>query len=286
MPSRRQLLAATGSLALAAMAGCSESPAEQTATTTSASLTASTTAPTEATGPTRTTTAESTETATAAESPESTLSTETPETPETPKTPETPETPETTRTTEARTETPTPDPTETDDPSPTPSGAFSLSSPSFADGGPIPQTFTCDGQDVSPALDITDPPAATESFALVVNDPDAPREHPFVHWLLWNVPGDTRRIPVNVPRTETVQNLGGARQGTNDADSVGYTGPCPPTDDSPHRYRFVLYALDATLSVEAGATHETLSSRLAERRLDATTLTGTYARQQSQYRFG
>lgn len=281
MPSRRQLLAATGSLALAAMAGCSESPAEQTATTTSPSSTTPTTTPTAATGtPPRTTTPESTETATAAESPESTPSTETPETSETP------ETAETTRTTEAGTETPTPDPTETDDPSPTPSGAFSLSSPSFADGGPIPQTFTCDGQDVSPALDITDPPAATESFALVVDDPDAPREDPFVHWLLWNVPGDTRRIPANVPRAETVQNLGGARQGTNDADSVGYTGPCPPVDDSPHRYRFVLYALDATLSVEAGATHETLSSRLTERRLDATTLTGTYARQQSQYWFG
>jgi hypothetical protein len=272
MPSRRQLLATTGALALAAMAGCSESPAESTATTTSASPTASTTPPPNATKTTpRTRTAESTETATATESPESTPSTETPET---------------TRTTEAGTEMSTPDPTETDDPSPTPSGAFSLSAPSFADGGPIPQTFTCDGQDVSPTLDITDPPAATESFALVVADPDAPREDPFVHWLLWNVPGDTRRIPANVPRTETVQSLGGARQGTNDADGVGYTGPCPPADDSPHRYRSVLYALDGMLSVEAGATHEALSGRLAERRLDATTLTGTYARQRSQYRFG
>jgi hypothetical protein len=227
--------------------------------------------------PPRTTAAESTETATATEGPEPTPSTETPETPETS---------EPTRTTEAGTETPTPDRTETDEPSPTPSGAFSLSSPSFADGGPIPGTFTCDGPDVSPALDITDPPAATESFALVVDDPDASRDDPFVHWLLWNVPGDTRRIPVDVPRTETAQDLGGARQGTNDADSVGYTGPCPPADDSPHRYRFVLYALDATLSVEAGATREALSRRLAEHRLDATTLTGTYARQQSQYRFG
>lgn len=253
MPSRRQVLVTTTSLALATLAGCSESsPSSPTA---DASPTASTTETTTETATrTATGTPDSTETATPTASPEST-------------------------TTQPTT---TQNATQTTDSSPTPSGAFSLSSPSFEGGGPIPQTFTCDGQNVSPALDIADPPSATEAFALVVDDPDAPRSDPFVHWVLWNVPGDARRIPANVSQTETVAELDGARQGTNDAGSVGYTGPCPPTGDSPHRYRFVLYALDAALAVDTGATREDLSGPLAEHRLDATTLVGTYARQQGQ----
>jgi Raf kinase inhibitor-like YbhB/YbcL family protein len=143
--------------------------------------------------------------------------------------------------------------------------------------------FTCDGQDVSPALDIAEPPATTAALALVVDDPDAPRDDPFVHWLLWNIRADVQRIPVNVSQTATVEELGDARQGTNDAGSLGYTGPCPSTGDSPHRYRFTLYALDTRLAVDAGATRDDLAGPLAEHRLDATTLTGTYARQQSQY---
>ncbi|WP_083850990.1 YbhB/YbcL family Raf kinase inhibitor-like protein [Halogranum rubrum] len=251
MPSRRQLLVTTTSLALATVAGCSESSPQ----TSSPADSPTATKPTETTR-TATGTPTSTENARSTTSPQTTATAETTETPQ--------------------------NATQTNDPSPTPSGAFSLSSPSFEDGGPIPETFTCDGQNVSPALDIADPPSATEAFALVVDDPDAPRSDPFVHWLLWNVPGDTRRIPVNVPQTETVEGLGGARQGTNDAGSVGYTGPCPPVGDSPHRYRLVLYALDSTLSVEAGATRDDLSGSLAERQLDTTTLVGTYARQQGQ----
>lgn len=258
MSSRRQVLVTTTSLALATIVGCSES-SPQTPSPVDSSTATKTTGTTSTATRTVTGTPASTETSSSTASPQTTATAETTETSETPQ-----------------------NTTQTNDPSPTPSGAFSLSSPSFEGGGPIPQTFTCDGQNVSPAVDIADPPSATEAFALVVDDPDAPRSDPFVHWILWNVPGDTQRIPVNVPQTETVEELGGARQGTNDAGSVGYTGPCPPVDDSPHRYRFVLYALDRTLSVEVGATRDDLSGPLAERQLDTTTLVGTYARQQGQ----
>jgi Raf kinase inhibitor-like YbhB/YbcL family protein len=127
--------------------------------------------------------------------------------------------------------------------------SFNLSTAAFA-GGEIPKQFTCDGNDVSPRLVWTDPPKGTESFALIVDDPDAPAGT-WVHWVLYDLPAQTRDLPENVPKKSTLTN--GAHQGRNDFGKIGYNGPCPPSGN-PHRYFFKLYALDAKTKLKPGAT--------------------------------
>lgn len=156
-------------------------------------------------------------------------------------------------------------------------GKFSVSSLAFDDGEEIPTEYTCDGANSSPPLRIEGVPEDAETLALIVDDPDAP-DQTFVHWLLWNIPADTEQIPQSMPQGPAVSDLGGAEQGTNDADEVGYSGPCPPEGDGPHTYRFILYAVDTELEVEAGATREELNDTLDGRTVGAGRLDGTYER--------
>src|SRR5258708_7374680 len=100
-----------------------------------------------------------------------------------------------------------------------------LSSTAFQDGAAIPKQFTCDGADVSPALSWQDAPAETKSFALICDDPDAPRGT-WVHWVLFNVPASVHGLPQGVPAQSTLP--AGEKQGTNDFRKIGYGGPCPP----------------------------------------------------------
>jgi Raf kinase inhibitor-like YbhB/YbcL family protein len=147
----------------------------------------------------------------------------------------------------------------------------------FRDGGSVPEEFTCDGRGISPAFEFSDVPPETETLALVVLDPDA-TGGTFVHWLLWNVPGDRRRLPTDIPRNAELDSLGGARQGRNGAGEVGYVGPCPPTGDDPHRYRFTLYAVDRTLDAEPGAGRGRLDAALSETVLGTSTVAARYSR--------
>jgi len=124
-----------------------------------------------------------------------------------------------------------------------------LTSPSFANGE-IPKRFTCDGDDTSPQLEWVAPPAATQSFALTVVDHDAP-VGAFVHWVLYDLPPETRGLPEGVPKQDQLPD--GSHQGQNDFDKIGYGGPCPPGGSS-HRYTFSLYALDSKLNLAPGAT--------------------------------
>jgi Raf kinase inhibitor-like YbhB/YbcL family protein len=156
-------------------------------------------------------------------------------------------------------------------------GGLSLSSPAF-DGGTVPTAYTCDGEDVSPPLRVDGVPDGAASLALVVDDPDAPTDEPFVHWLLWNVPPDTTEIPEDVPDGERVDALDGAAQGTSGFGDVGYGGPCPPEGDGPHTYRFTLHALDAELDVEPGAERGALEPAMDDRVVDETTLASEYER--------
>jgi Raf kinase inhibitor-like YbhB/YbcL family protein len=126
---------------------------------------------------------------------------------------------------------------------------FTLKSPDFTAGGMIPKQFTCEGADLSPALQWIDPPAATQSFALIADDPDAP-VGTWVHWVLFDVPANLRALPQNFPKTE--QAADGSRQGRNDFSKIGYGGPCPPPGKA-HRYFFKLYALDTKLDLKPGA---------------------------------
>ncbi|XVH32155.1 YbhB/YbcL family Raf kinase inhibitor-like protein [Haloferacaceae archaeon DSL9] len=153
-----------------------------------------------------------------------------------------------------------------------------IDSPAFATDEPIPEQYTCDGANVSPPIAVSDAPRRAASLALVFDDPDAPTADPFVHWLVWDISVDAAEIPAGIPPSETVAALDGAGQGTNSAGELGYTGPCPPADDPPHTYRLTVYALDATLGLDAGSERDAFERLLAEHRLDGTTLTATYGR--------
>ncbi|HZU99546.1 MAG TPA: YbhB/YbcL family Raf kinase inhibitor-like protein [Planctomycetota bacterium] len=121
---------------------------------------------------------------------------------------------------------------------------FAIRSTSFQDGSAIPTRFTQDGEDVSPAVSCSEVPEGTKSLALIVDDPDAPDpaapKTTFVHWVVFDIPPDAKGLPEGgLPA--------GAKQGKNDAGSVGYVGPAPPKGK--HRYFFKLYALDTTLNL-------------------------------------
>ncbi|MFP4624109.1 MAG: YbhB/YbcL family Raf kinase inhibitor-like protein [Gemmatimonadota bacterium] len=150
-------------------------------------------------------------------------------------------------------------------------------SSAFAEGDRIPEEFTGEGADRSPPLEIADAPDGTRSFALIVDDPDAPTRT-WVHWLIWGIPAELTEIPEGVPRDEIVESLGGARQGRNDFDDIGYGGPMPPPGHGTHHYRFTVYALDETIDLDAGAKREALESAMEGRTLATARLTGTYER--------
>jgi Raf kinase inhibitor-like YbhB/YbcL family protein len=142
-------------------------------------------------------------------------------------------------------------------------GTVAFSTPAFESGGTIPERFTGVGADVSPKLVVESVPDEAKSLALLVDDPDAPGYSGtggFVHWLLWNVPGDVDHIPEGVSHESTV--FQGARQGTNDFDEVGYRGPLPPESDGPHTYRFTMYAVENILNLEGGSRRDALETAL------------------------
>lgn len=148
--------------------------------------------------------------------------------------------------------------------------AFTLSSPAFPPGGPLPAEFTCDGQSLSPPLAWSDAPPGTRSFALVVHDPDAPGGE-VTHWLLFNLPGEAAHLP---PGTD-----GEGVPGTNSANAIGYLGPCPPPGDPAHRYVFTLYALSTDrLGLDDSAQREAVENAFEDHLLAQTQLIGTYAR--------
>src|SRR5437016_9900493 len=124
-----------------------------------------------------------------------------------------------------------------------------ISSTAFSAGEAISKKFTCDGPDVSPQLKWNDPSANTQTFALIMDDPDAPAGT-WVHWVLYDLPANTRELPEGVAKQDQLSS--GARQGRNDFGKIGYGGPCPPPGKA-HRYFFKLYALDAKLGLRAGA---------------------------------
>jgi Raf kinase inhibitor-like YbhB/YbcL family protein len=152
--------------------------------------------------------------------------------------------------------------------------SFAMQSTAFANGGEVPKRYTCDGADLSPALQWDDAPAGTQSLALIADDPDAPMGT-WTHWLIWNIPAKASVLPEGVPKVESLDN--GARQGGNDFKRIGYGGPCPPSG-KPHRYFFKLYALDARLDLKAGAGRNELERAMDRHVLSQTEWMGTYRR--------
>jgi Raf kinase inhibitor-like YbhB/YbcL family protein len=152
--------------------------------------------------------------------------------------------------------------------------SLEVSSTAFQQGMSIPKQFTGDGSDQSPPLRWTDPPSDTKSFALICDDPDAPRGT-WVHWVLFNLPFDIRELAGAVPTTSGIDN--GASQGKNDFGNIGYNGPAPPKGKV-HRYFFKLYALSEPVDLSPGATKTELEVAMRGRILAEGQLMGTYKR--------
>ncbi|MGA3370828.1 MAG: YbhB/YbcL family Raf kinase inhibitor-like protein [Terracidiphilus sp.] len=148
---------------------------------------------------------------------------------------------------------------------------MNLSSSSFQ-ASKIPARFTCNGAGVSPQLAWSAPPAGTASFTLIVTDPDAPGRT-FVHWVLYDLSAAMRALPEGVPKQGQLPD--GSRQGRNDFGDIGYGGPCPP-GHTPHHYHFTLYALDAKLSLPAGATRAQVEAATQGHILASGDLVGVY----------
>lgn len=144
-----------------------------------------------------------------------------------------------------------------------------LVSRSFPEGGTIPARYTCDGGETSPELSWSEVPDGTESYALIVDDPDAPRGT-FVHWVLFNIGGNRAGLEEGRLPAECVQ-------GANDAGTSTYAGPCPPRG-RPHSYHFKLYALDTRLGLKRGAARREVESAMRGHVLDSTEIVGLYGR--------
>jgi Raf kinase inhibitor-like YbhB/YbcL family protein len=150
---------------------------------------------------------------------------------------------------------------------------LSISSTAFAPGNPIPVDYSCKGRNISPALAWAGTPAGTASFALIVDDPDAP-SGTFVHWVIYNIPSASKGLPESVDTTPMLPD--GTLQGRNGAGSQHYEGPCPPSGT--HRYFFKLYALDAKLDLKAGATAAQLLQAMQSHILAQGELMGTFSK--------
>ncbi|HET8770128.1 MAG TPA: YbhB/YbcL family Raf kinase inhibitor-like protein [Gemmatimonadaceae bacterium] len=153
--------------------------------------------------------------------------------------------------------------------------SFTITSTAFAPGDPIPARHACEGEDLSPALAWRDPPERTRSFALIVDDPDAPDpaapKRTWVHWVLYNIPASARALAEAATGDGLPE---GTLTGVNDDGREGYSGPCPPTGR--HRYFFKLYALDTVLRGLSRPTKARLESAMTGHILRSTQLMGTY----------
>lgn len=152
---------------------------------------------------------------------------------------------------------------------------LSITSPSFKHQGDIPRKFTCEGSDISPELEWSGAPPATKSFALIVDDPDAPDPSApktiWVHWVLYNMPATASGLPEGVAQKALPT---GTLEGENDWKRTGYGGPCPPIGR--HRYFFRLYALDAVLPKLETADKKAVKSAIEGHVVGEAELMGTY----------
>lgn len=151
-----------------------------------------------------------------------------------------------------------------------------ISSPAFADGGPVPRAHTCDGADLSPPLSWSGVLPDAKELALIMDDPDAPGGT-WVHWVLYGIPTGVTSLPTGIPTEPELKRPIIARQGVTDFRRVGYGGPCPPPGPA-HRYVFTLYALNEMLKLPAGATKAVLLEAMKKITLEKAVLIGRYGR--------
>ncbi len=153
--------------------------------------------------------------------------------------------------------------------------SLDLKSDAFVNGQSIPAKYSCVGKNVSPALTWGNPPDGTRSFALIVDDPDAPMGT-WVHWVLFNIPAGNRSLPENLPITGKNVDPNAIYFGKNSSGNTRYDGPCPPSGT--HRYYFKLYALDTLVNLLPGATKDELLKAMKGHILAQGELMGTFSK--------
>jgi Raf kinase inhibitor-like YbhB/YbcL family protein len=156
-----------------------------------------------------------------------------------------------------------------------------LESPAFQNGAPIPERYTKEGENISPPLRWTDPPAETKEFALIFEDLNAGKEEPFVHWLLYKIQHHVRQIEEGVLADNSGESAATV-EGKNSFGEVAYGGPRPPSDDPAHHYVFRLYALDDELNVSVGLKRQDLLKVMKGHILGVAEFSGTYQSQSKQ----
>jgi Raf kinase inhibitor-like YbhB/YbcL family protein len=151
--------------------------------------------------------------------------------------------------------------------------SLTISSSAFTHGASIPSIYSCKGKNISPPLVWGDPPTGTQSFELIMDDPDAPAGT-WVHWIIFNIPASARGLSEAVPTDAALAD--GSQQGRTSARSSGYHGPCPPSGT--HRYFFKLYALDAMLNLSNAADKNQLLQAMQGHILAQGELMGTFSK--------
>jgi len=154
-----------------------------------------------------------------------------------------------------------------------------VTSPTLTAGQPIPKQHTADGENTSPAFAWTGAPATTKSFALICDDPDVPMPQPFVHWVIYNIPGTAKGLPANIPIDPAAAmpaEVAGAVQGPSGFRRPIYRGPAPPPG-KPHNYHFTVYALDVA-DLAAGLNKAQLLDAMAGHIVGRGELVATYER--------
>ncbi|MEM0135035.1 MAG: YbhB/YbcL family Raf kinase inhibitor-like protein [Thermoplasmatales archaeon] len=142
-------------------------------------------------------------------------------------------------------------------------------------GDVIPNKFTCEGKNLSPEINITGAPAGTESFAIIVEDPDAPVGI-FVHWVIYNIGSSISKMREGIEKSAKTGE--GFLQGKNDFGRIGYDGPCPPRGHGYHRYFFKLYALRSLLTIQGNVTREGLLKAMEGKIVEQAEFMGRYRR--------
>jgi Raf kinase inhibitor-like YbhB/YbcL family protein len=161
-------------------------------------------------------------------------------------------------------------------------GHFKVTAPDLASKGRItlPHVFNgmgCNGQNISPALQWSNPPAGTKSFAVTMYDPDAPTGSGWWHWVMYNIPAATTALPDGAGNGKNAPS--GSTQGMTDFGNKGYGGPCPPVGDKPHHYHITVFALKVDkLDVPGNATSAMVGYNLNANRLGTARLTGLFGR--------
>jgi len=146
-----------------------------------------------------------------------------------------------------------------------PGATLKITSSSFVNKGLIPVKYSCEGEEISPPLHISEIPSGTKSIAIIVHDPDAPMKGGFTHWVVWNIEPGNADIP---------ENFKGAQQGLNGAHKEGYIGMCPPSGT--HHYHFMVYALNAKLDINKQTDKDGLEKSMKGHILAQGDLVGLY----------